>query len=72
MPADRRSCRGCRLCGAAAENSLFTQHKVKVFLYNQQITDSLTGSLIKLADENGIRVVGAYETMPTPGFDYQS
>ena len=43
-----------------------------MFLCNQQITDSLTGSLIKLADENGIRVVGAYETMPTPGFDYQS
>ena len=52
------------------ENSLFTQHKVKVFLYNQQVTDSLTGSLIKLADANGIRVVGAYETMRPPGFDF--
>jgi zinc/manganese transport system substrate-binding protein len=56
----------------AAENSLFTQHKVKVFLYNQQVTDSLTESFIKLANENGIPVVGVYETMPTPGFDYQS
>ena len=56
----------------AIENSLFTQHKVRVFLYNQQVTDSLTESFIKLADENGIPVIGVYETMPTPGFDYQS
>jgi zinc/manganese transport system substrate-binding protein len=56
----------------AAENSLFTQHKVKVLLYNQQVTDALTQSFIKLANENGIPVVGVYETMPTPGYDYQS
>jgi len=56
----------------AIENSLFTQHKVKVFLYNQQVTDSLTESFIKLANENGIPVVGVYETMPTPGYSYQS
>jgi zinc/manganese transport system substrate-binding protein len=56
----------------ALQTSLFTQHKVKVFLYNQQVTDSLTESFIKLANENGIPVVGVYETMPTPGFDYQS
>ena len=58
--------------GVALENSLFTQHKVKVFLYNQQVTDSLTQSFIKLANENGIPVVGVYETMPTPGYTYQS
>ncbi len=56
----------------AIENSLFTQHKVKVFLYNQQVTDSLTESFIKLATENGIPVVGVYETMPTPGYTYQT
>ena len=56
----------------AAENSLFTQHKVKVFLYNQQVTNSLTESFIKLATENGIPVVGVYETMPTPGYTYQT
>jgi len=54
------------------ENSLLTQHKVKVFLYNQQVTDSLTLSFLDLARRNGIPVVGVYETMPTPGFDYQS
>jgi zinc/manganese transport system substrate-binding protein len=56
----------------ALQNSLFTQHKVKVFLYNQQVTDSLTQSFIKLADEKGIPVVGVYETMPTPGYTYQT
>ena len=56
----------------ALQDSLFTQHKVKVFLYNQQVTDSLTESFIKLADENNIPVVGVHETMPTPGYDYQS
>jgi zinc/manganese transport system substrate-binding protein len=56
----------------AVERSLFAQHKVKVFLYNQQVTDSLTESLITLAHQNGIPVLGVYETMPTPGYDYQS
>jgi zinc/manganese transport system substrate-binding protein len=56
----------------AAEKTLFTDHKVKVFVYNQQVTDSLTQSLITLADQNHIPVVGVYETMPTPGYDYQS
>jgi zinc/manganese transport system substrate-binding protein len=56
----------------ALERSLFTQHKVKVFLYNQQVTDTLTQSFIALAQQNGIPVVGVYETMPTPGYTYQS
>jgi zinc/manganese transport system substrate-binding protein len=56
----------------ALERSLFTQHKVKAFLYNQQVTSSLTESFITLAHANGIPVVGVYETMPVPGFDYQS
>ena len=56
----------------ALEKSLFTQHKVKAFLYNQQVTSSLTQSFIALAHQNGIPVVGVYETMPTPGYNYQS
>ena len=56
----------------ATQRALFTGHKVKVFLYNQQVTDSLTESFIQLAQQNGIPVVGVYETMPTPGYDYQS
>jgi zinc/manganese transport system substrate-binding protein len=56
----------------AAAKALFTQHKVKVFLYNQQVTDTLTDSFIDLAHANGVPVVGVYETMPTPGYDYQT
>ena len=56
----------------AVERSLFTQHKVKVFLYNQQVTDTLTESFITLAQQNDVPVVGVYETMPVPGYDYQS
>ncbi len=56
----------------ALERSLFTQHKVKVFLYNQQVTDSLTESFISLAQRSGVPVVGVYETMPTPGYTYQT
>jgi zinc/manganese transport system substrate-binding protein len=54
------------------EDSLFTQHKVKVFVYNQQVTDSLTATFLATAQRNGIPVVGVYETMPVPGYDYQS
>ena len=54
------------------QNSLFNDNKVKVFAYNQQVTDALTESFLALAKKNGIPVVGVYETMPTPGFTYQS
>ena len=56
----------------AAQRALFTEHKVRVFLYNQQVTDALTQSFITLAKQNHIPVVGVYETMPTPGYDYQT
>jgi zinc/manganese transport system substrate-binding protein len=56
----------------ATERGLFTQHKVKAFLYNQQVTSPLTQSIISLAHANGVPVIGVYETMPTPGYDYQS
>ena len=54
------------------EDGLFSGHRVKAFLYNQQVTDSLTASFLSLAHQDGIPVVGVYETMPTPGYDYQS
>jgi zinc/manganese transport system substrate-binding protein len=54
------------------EDSLFSGHKVKVFVYNQQVTDSLTASFLSQARKDGIPVVGVYETMPVPGYDYQS
>ncbi len=54
------------------QNGLFSGHKVKVFVHNQQVTDSLTESFVNAAKRAGIPVVGVYETMPTPGYDYQS
>ncbi len=54
------------------ENGLFSGHKVKIFVHNQQVTDSLTESFVAAAKAAGIPVVGVYETMPTPGYDYQS
>jgi zinc/manganese transport system substrate-binding protein len=56
----------------ALENGFFTQHKAEMFAYNQQVVDSLTTSIRDTAVKAGVPVVGVYETMPTPGFDYQS
>ena len=49
------------------QNGFFTQHKVKVFVYNQQVVDALTTSIRQTALKAGVPVVGVYETMPTPG-----
>jgi zinc/manganese transport system substrate-binding protein len=54
------------------QNGLFNARKVKAFVYNQQVTDSLTESFLQAAKRAGVPVVGVYETMPTPGYDYQS
>jgi zinc/manganese transport system substrate-binding protein len=56
----------------ALENSFFSQHKAMLFAYNQQVVDSLTTSIRLNALHDGVPVVGVYETMPTPGYDYQS
>jgi zinc/manganese transport system substrate-binding protein len=54
------------------EDNLFKDHKVKAFVYNQQVVDSTTQSFLTTAHRYGIPVVGVYETMPVPGYDYQS
>jgi zinc/manganese transport system substrate-binding protein len=54
------------------EDNLIADHQVKALLYNQQVTDSLTQSFLASARQAGVPVVGVYETMPTPGFDYQT
>jgi zinc/manganese transport system substrate-binding protein len=56
----------------ALEEGFFSKHMVKVFAYNQQVVDSLTESIRSSAENAGVPVVGVYETMPTPGYDYQS
>lgn len=51
--------------------NLLAQHKVRVLVYNQQVTDSLTASFLAAARRYGIPVVGVYETMPA-GYSYGS
>ncbi len=55
----------------ALQDRLFRQHRVKVFVYNEQVTDTLTQGFLKLAAQNHIPVVGVDETMPL-GFSYGS
>ena len=54
------------------EESFFTNHVVAVFCYNQQVVDSLTTTIRHTAQAAGVPVVGVYETMPTPGYTYQT
>jgi len=53
------------------QDRLFQQHKVAVFVYNQQVVDPVTQSFLDRARSAGIPVVGVYETMPA-GYSYQS
>ncbi|WP_229669775.1 metal ABC transporter solute-binding protein, Zn/Mn family [Microlunatus endophyticus] len=56
----------------ATQDSLFKNKSVKVFLYNQQVTDDITTKFLGQAHSAGVPVVGVYETMPTDGYTYQS
>ncbi|MGA8296874.1 MAG: zinc ABC transporter substrate-binding protein, partial [Acidimicrobiales bacterium] len=53
------------------EEALLRGH-VKVFLYNQQVTDTLTENFLSIAKAHHVPIVGVYETMPVPGYTYQS
>jgi len=53
------------------QDSLLRQHRVRAFLYNQQVVSSVTGAFLATARRAGVPVVGVYETMPR-GYSYQS
>ena len=53
-------------------NGFFTNHRARAFCYNQQVVDALTASIRQNAERARVPVVGVYETMPVPGYDYQS
>lgn len=55
----------------AAERDLLTGKKVKVLLYNNQVTSPLTKDIQDLAVKNGIPVVGVAETIPPQYKTYQ-
>ena len=54
------------------ENHLLSSHRAQVFCYNQQVVDPLTTAIRHAAQAAGVPVVAVYETMPTPGYHYQS
>ncbi len=54
------------------EDGLLTKHQAAVFCYNEQVVDALTSSIKQTAISAHVPVVGVYETMPTPGYDYQT
>jgi zinc/manganese transport system substrate-binding protein len=56
----------------SAQNALLQHHRVRAFVYNRQVTDSVTQEFLTQAHHAGVPVVGVYETMPAPGYDYQS
>lgn len=56
----------------SVEDGLITGRRVKALVYNHQVTDSVTQSFVTAAERAGVPVVGVYETMPVPGYDYQS
>lgn len=53
------------------QDNLFSKHKVRVLVYNQQVVDPVTESFLAAARSAGIPVVGVYEIMPA-GYTYQS
>jgi zinc/manganese transport system substrate-binding protein len=54
----------------ALQESFFSGGKADAFVYNQQVTDSITEKFLRSAADHDVPVVGVYETMPT-GYTYQ-
>lgn len=54
---------------SATQERLFTSREVNAFVYNEQVTSSLTTKYRKLAIAHGIPIVAVYETMPA-GYGY--
>jgi zinc/manganese transport system substrate-binding protein len=54
----------------AEQESTFSEQRADAFVYNQQVTDSITEKFLESAGDNDVPVVGVYETMPT-GYTYQ-
>ncbi len=54
------------------QQKLFTSHEVKVFCYNEQVSSPVTIALRNLAKNSHVATVALYETMPVPGYNYQS
>lgn len=53
------------------QDELLARRRVRAFLYNRQVTDTLTQAFLARAAQHHVPVVALYETMPR-GYDYQS
>ncbi|HYP63580.1 MAG TPA: zinc ABC transporter substrate-binding protein, partial [Acidocella sp.] len=53
------------------QQELLASKMVRVFVYNQQVTDSLTQSFLATAHQSGVPVLGVYELMPAGVTTYQ-
>ncbi len=56
----------------SAQQALLSTGKVRVFVYNQQVTDALTTSFRAIAHKAGLPVLGVYELMPPSAKTYQN
>jgi zinc/manganese transport system substrate-binding protein len=56
----------------ATLQTMIRDHHVAALCYNAQVTSSVTLALRSLAQSAGVPIVAVYETMPEPGYDYQS
>ncbi|HTQ71338.1 MAG TPA: zinc ABC transporter substrate-binding protein [Acidocella sp.] len=55
----------------AAEEALLSGRKVRVFAYNEQVTDPQTQALLALAKQHDVRIMPVYELMPANASHYQ-
>jgi zinc/manganese transport system substrate-binding protein len=53
-------------------NGLISNHLVKVFCFNEQVVSALTASIRQSAISSSVPIVTVYETMPAPGYDFQT
>lgn len=56
----------------AAFKQALAGHKVRVLIYNGQVTDPATADAKRVAEKNGVPVVGVTETLPPAQPDFQS
>jgi zinc/manganese transport system substrate-binding protein len=55
----------------SAQDALLTSGTAKIFVYNRQVTDTLTVSFLAAAKTGGVPVLGVYELMPAGAKTYQ-
>ena len=55
----------------ATEQALLRDNKVKLFAYNEQVTDPQTEALLALAKQHQVQIMPVYELMPSGAKNYQ-